>query len=51
MSWLHELFTKSPEIALFLSLGLGYYIGKIKFGTFQLGGVAGSLLVAVWCSG
>ncbi|MNR79861.1 Aspartate/alanine antiporter [compost metagenome] len=47
MEWLHELFKKSPEIALFLSLALGYYIGKIKFGKFQLGGVAGSLLVAV----
>ncbi|MFC7288111.1 aspartate-alanine antiporter [Herminiimonas glaciei] len=47
MEWLHELFKKAPEIALFLSLALGYYIGKIKFGKFQLGGVAGSLLVAV----
>jgi len=50
MEWLHELFKKSPEIALFLSLGIGYYIGKIKFGKFQLGGVAGSLLVAVLIS-
>ena len=47
MEWLHELFKKSPEIALFLSLALGYYVGKLKFGKFQLGGVAGSLLVAV----
>lgn len=47
MDWLHELFKKSPEIALFLSLGLGYFVGKIQFGKFQLGGVAGSLLVAV----
>lgn len=47
MDWLHELFKKSPEIALFLSLGIGYFVGKIQFGKFQLGGVAGSLLVAV----
>ena len=47
MEWLHELFKKSPEMALFLSLAVGYWIGKIKFGKFQLGGVAGSLLVAV----
>ena len=47
MEWLHELFKKSPEMALFLSLAFGYYIGKLKFGKFQLGGVAGSLLVAV----
>ena len=47
MEWLHETFKKSPEMALFLSLAVGYWIGKIKFGKFQLGGVAGSLLVAV----
>ncbi|PKB90216.1 aspartate-alanine antiporter, partial [Ewingella americana] len=50
MNWLHELFQKSPEIALFFSIAAGYYIGKIKFGKFQLGGVAGSLLVAVLVS-
>lgn len=37
-----------PLIALFLSIALGYLIGKIKFGKFQLGGVAGTLLVAVF---
>lgn len=47
MSWLHALFAQSPEIALFLSLAIGYWIGKFQFGKFQLGGVAGSLLVAV----
>ena len=46
MEWLHGIFKHSPEIALFLSLAIGYLIGKIKFGKFQLGGVAGSLLVA-----
>jgi len=50
MDWLHGIFAKSPEIALFLSLSLGYLVGKIKFGKFQLGGVAGSLLVAVLVS-
>jgi len=47
MEWLHDLFKRSPEMALFLSLSVGYYVGKLKFGKFQLGGVAGSLLVAV----
>lgn len=36
-----------PEVAIFLSLALGYALGAIKFGSFQLGGVGGSLLVAV----
>lgn len=49
-SAIHQLFTNSPELALFLSLGLGYFVGKINFGKFQLGGVAGSLLMAVLVS-
>jgi putative transport protein len=47
MDWLHNIFHKSPEIALFLSLAVGYYVGQINFGKFQLGGVGGSLLAAV----
>lgn len=47
MSWIHSLLNQAPEIALFLSLAGGYWIGKVQFGKFQLGGVAGSLLVAV----
>lgn len=47
---IHHLFTVSPELALFLSLCLGYLVGKIHFGKFQLGGVAGSLLMAVLVS-
>ncbi len=47
MDWLHDIFHKSPEIALFLSLAIGYFIGQINFGKFQLGGVGGSLLAAV----
>ncbi|MBN3753832.1 aspartate-alanine antiporter [Paraburkholderia sp. Tr-20389] len=47
MDWIHNIFHKSPEIALFLSLAVGYYIGQINFGKFQLGGVGGSLLAAV----
>jgi len=47
MSRLHFILNQAPEIALFLSLAGGYWIGKIQFGKFQLGGVAGSLLVAV----
>ena len=46
-SYAHTLFSNSPEIAIFLSLAVGFAIGKIPFGSFQLGGVAGSLLVAV----
>ncbi len=47
MTYLHDLLQSTPEIAIFISLALGYWIGKFRFGKFQLGGVAGSLLVAV----
>ncbi|MCC8180921.1 MAG: aspartate-alanine antiporter [Planctomycetes bacterium] len=47
MHHIHWLLNASPELTLFLCLALGYRIGKINFGKFQLGGVAGSLLVAV----
>lgn len=49
-NWIHALFQSVPEIALFLSLALGYLVGKVRFGKFQLGGVAGSLLMAVLVS-
>lgn len=48
--FIHNLFAQQPLLALFLSLLLGYLIGKIPFGSFRLGGVAGSLLAGVLVS-
>lgn len=45
--YIQSLFRHMPEIALFLALAIGYAIGKISFGKFQLGGVAGSLIAAI----
>lgn len=50
LSFLSGLFNTCPEIALFLALVIGCWIGRIRFGSFQLGGVAGSLLAAVLIS-
>ena len=47
MELLHAFFKASPMAALFVSLAIGYWIGKIKMGNFQLGGMAGTLLVAI----
>ena len=47
MEVLHAFFHKTPIIALFLSLAIGYGIGKIKFGNLQLGGLAGTLFAAI----
>ncbi|KMZ11503.1 putative transport protein [Candidatus Burkholderia humilis] len=41
MDWLHAVFQKTPETALFMSLTAGYLIGQIRFGRFRIGGVAG----------
>jgi len=42
-----ELLKSQPEIALFVSLALGYLIGSIRFGPIALGGVCGTLIVAL----
>ncbi|WP_353193157.1 aspartate-alanine antiporter [Pandoraea pnomenusa] len=47
MELVRTILNHVPEVAIFLSLAIGYAIGAIKFGSFQLGGVGGSLLVAV----
>ncbi len=47
MELLQAFFEKVPMAALFLSLAIGYGIGRIKIGKFQLGGLTGSLLAAV----
>ena len=36
-----------PEIAIFITLGLGFWIGKLKLGSFSLGAVASTLLVGL----
>jgi len=50
VDFLRSIFHQAPEIALFAALALGYWVGKFRFGSFQLGGVAGSLLAAVLIS-
>ncbi len=37
----------NPELAIFLALGLGYWIGNLKFGSFTLGTVTGTLLAGI----
>ena len=44
VDFLRSIFHQAPEIALFAALALGYWVGKFRFGSFQLGGLAGSLL-------
>ena len=36
-----------PELAVFLTLALGFFIGRLKIGSFTLGTVVGTLLAGV----
>ncbi|NVO12769.1 MAG: aspartate-alanine antiporter [Rhodoplanes sp.] len=47
MGMVRQIFTGEPLIALFVTISLGYLVGKIKIGGFVLGGIAGTLLVGV----
>jgi len=44
MEWLAKLFTKYPEMAVYLAVGMGYLIGRLKVRRVGLGVVTGSLL-------
>ncbi len=47
MEWLIEFFQKHPVIPVFLTLGLGFWLGKLKIKSFTLGPVAATLVVGV----
>ena len=47
LEWFAATFRQYPEIAIFLSLGLGYYFGKFTFKGIGLGSVTATLLAGV----
>ncbi|HVC60885.1 MAG TPA: aspartate-alanine antiporter [Acetobacteraceae bacterium] len=47
MDLIKHLFAGQPLVALFITIALGYFVGKLKLGNFVLGGIAGTLLVGV----
>lgn len=47
MDWIVSVFRQYPPLAIFLTLGLGFLVGKIKFGNFKLGSVTSVLLIGV----
>lgn len=46
-SWCADTLRNYPELAVFLTVGLGFLIGKLKYKTFSLGNVTSVLLVGV----
>ncbi|MDE7411160.1 MAG: aspartate-alanine antiporter [Paramuribaculum sp.] len=47
MDWLIDTLRDNPSIAIFLTIVLGFWIGKFKYKTFSLGNVTSVLLVGV----
>jgi putative transport protein len=47
MSWIVDTLRAYPEIAIFFTLAIGFFIGSLKFGKFTLGSVTGVLLAGV----
>ena len=47
MNWLFDTLRSYPEIAIFLALALGFYVGVLKLGKFCLDSVTEFLLAGV----
>lgn len=47
MDWLIDTLRNNPSIPIFLTIGLGFWIGQLKYKTFSLGTVTSVLLVGV----
>ncbi|HET9535314.1 MAG TPA: aspartate-alanine antiporter, partial [Mesorhizobium sp.] len=46
--WLEQFLVRYPELALFLVIAGGYWIGSFKVGAFSLGPVTGALFVGLF---
>ncbi len=47
MEWLIQIFRENPVIPIFLTLGLGFWLGNLRFKSFSLGPVTATLIVGV----
>lgn len=47
IDWIIQTMRDNPSIPIFLTLGLGFWIGQLKYKTFSLGTVTSVLLVGV----
>jgi putative transport protein len=45
--WFGQFLQSYPELAVFLAIGIGYWIGSFAFGSFKLGPVTGSLFAGI----
>jgi putative transport protein len=47
IGWLVSTLQDNPQLAIFLALAIGYWIGGMRFGSFSLGAVTGTLIAGV----
>lgn len=47
MDWLLQTFRENPSLPIFLTIGVGFWIGQLKYKNFTLGTVTSVLLVGV----
>src|SRR6476620_2874812 len=47
LGWLEQFLIRYPELALFLVISAGYWIGSVKVGAFSLGPVTGALFAGL----
>jgi putative transport protein len=47
MTYFVTALRENPELAIFLTLAVGFVIGRLRFGSFSLGNVVGTLLAGV----
>ena len=48
LAWLEQFLVRYPELALFLVIAAGYWIGSFKVGAFSLGPVTGALFAGLF---
>ena len=48
LDWTREFLVRYPELALFLVIAAGYWIGSFKIGAFSLGPVTGALFAGLF---
>src|ERR671910_592907 len=48
LTWLEQFLVRYPELALFLVIAGGYWIGSFKVGAFSLGPVTGALFAGLF---
>ncbi len=46
-SYIADTLRANPQLAIFLTLAVGYWVGAKKFGSFSLGAVTGTLLAGI----